>query len=118
MDNKLKCDATTCVHNFNHLCGASTIQVKGGNTTDGNNTFCSTYAIKSTGNYISELGNVNLTGSVSQLFSDNQVMEPKITCNAINCKYNSNEICTAGELKIMGPSSSAPQQTECKTFHP
>jgi hypothetical protein len=118
MDNKLKCDAKTCAHNFNELCDASVIHVNGGNTHSGDNTFCDTYAVRSVGNYAAGLNNVNVAGSFAQAFTNKLVMDPKVYCTAMNCVYNENQVCDAAMLKIVGPDSTIPEQTECNTFYP
>nr|MDA8228210.1 DUF1540 domain-containing protein [Desulfitobacterium hafniense] len=101
MDNKLKCDAVQCLHNMNHLCSAEKIDVKGGDTMGGRFTFCGTFHEKNVGNYVSELGNINLNGAVAQIFSRSQAMDPKVGCSAVNCIYNHDQICSAESLKII-----------------
>ena len=66
MDNKLKCDAVSCVHNLSHLCGAAAIEVHGGDTQVGQDTFCSTYAHRSLVNYVTEATNMNIGGAIAQ----------------------------------------------------
>ncbi len=118
MDNKLKCDATTCVHNVSHLCGAAAITVHGGDTEVGQDTFCSTYAHRGLANYVTGAANMNIGGGLAQMVSSEDVMDPKVNCTAVNCVYNAQEVCHAGELRIEGETSEAAEQTVCETFKP
>jgi len=118
MDNKLVCSANHCVHNMNNFCGAAKVQIKGGAALNGGNTFCDTYAHRSMKNYVTEMTNMNILGGITQIFSGHQAIEPQVACDAINCTYNSNHMCSAQELKINGPGAQAEQQTECQTFRP
>lgn len=118
MDNKLVCSANHCVHNMNNACGAAKVQIKGGGTQTGDNTFCHTYAERSIKNYFAGMTNTNVVGGITQILSGHQVMDPQVACDATNCTYNSNYMCGAQELKINGPSATVEQQTECQTFRP
>jgi hypothetical protein len=116
--NQLKCDAQNCLYNQNQLCSAEEIKVQGGDTTGGSQTFCGTFNSKSVGNYVSSLGNMNYGGAIQQMVSSGEVMEPKVFCNAVNCTYNSEQICQADHVQIQNPTSSTAEQTECQTFYP
>ena len=118
MDNKLKCDAVNCVHNFNHLCAAEEIQIQGAHTMGGRFTYCDTFHSRSLGNYVSSLTNTNFNGVLNQFFTDEQVMAPKVLCNAVNCIYNSSNECEADNLQIVSEISTTAEQTECQTFYP
>ncbi|NMA68118.1 MAG: DUF1540 domain-containing protein, partial [Desulfitobacterium sp.] len=76
MSIQLKCDAVNCVYNRSHLCSAEKIEVQGGPTTSGDNTFCGTFASKSIGNFVSSLGNMNYSEALKQTISSEPVMDP------------------------------------------
>lgn len=118
MDNKLKCNATNCLYNYNSLCGAEEIHVQGGQAMAGQNTFCGTFNTRSLGNYVSALGNMNYDEAAKQMFSDHPMMEPKVLCNAVNCVHNSDQVCTADAVQIQNEVSTTAEQTECQTFYP
>jgi len=103
---------------MNKLCSAERIQVAGGDTMGSRFTYCSTFRPRSFTNYLSEIRNINLNGAVRQLFSDRQVMDPQVACNAVNCIYNDNQVCGAEHLKIVSEVAETTEQTECQTFTP
>jgi len=52
-----------------------------------------------------------------QLFNSSSIaMSPKIKCDAVNCRYNSNRICDANFVQIQGASATNSAGTECNTF--
>lgn len=118
MSIQLKCNAEHCLYNRNHLCSAEAIEVQGGQTQDGEATFCGTFSSKELGNYVSSLGNMNYSSAVQQMFSEEPVMDPKVLCNAVNCVYNSDKLCQADAVQIQNEVSSTAEQTECQTFNP
>ncbi len=115
--SNLKCEAENCLYNRNELCSAEAIEVQGGHTMGGRFTFCGTFSSKSLGNYVSSVGNMNYSGALQEVISDN-VMDPKVLCNAVNCVYNSEKVCEADFVQIQNPVSSTAEQTECQTFYP
>ncbi|MGE4272652.1 MAG: DUF1540 domain-containing protein [Desulfitobacterium sp.] len=118
MSIQLKCDAVNCVYNRGQLCSAEEIKVQGGQTTGGDDTFCGTFSSKSVGNFVSSMGNMNFSGSLKQMVSSEPVMDPKVHCNAVNCTYNSSEICHADHVAIRNESSHSAEETVCETFYP
>lgn len=67
---------------------------------------------------ISEFKNTNITKKISQMFADKQIMNPKISCEIVNCRFNHNKLCNAKKLNILGSYSSSADETECQTFDP
>lgn len=118
MENRLKCHATTCMYNVERLCGADVVRVEGGDTHDGDDTFCSTYTLRDAQGLVSDAGSVRLNGFVNNTQAGPCVPEPKIECSAVNCRYNEDRLCFADELKVIGEDSKGPKQTECITFNP
>lgn len=118
MSIQLKCEAENCLYNRSRLCSAEEIEVQGGNTMGGEATFCGTFSSKGLGNYVSSMGNMNYSSAMKQVFADDQVMDPKVRCNAVNCTYNSAKLCQADHVQIQNEVSSTAEQTECQTFIP
>ncbi|WP_425801931.1 DUF1540 domain-containing protein [Desulfitobacterium sp. Sab5] len=114
---KLKCNAANCLYNYNTICSADEIKVQGGGTTSGDATFCGTFSTRGLGNYVSSITNMNYGGAAKQLLSNNR-MEPHVLCDAVNCTYNSDQICNANGIEILNDVASAAEQTECQTFYP
>ncbi|MHB1651296.1 MAG: DUF1540 domain-containing protein [Desulfitobacteriaceae bacterium] len=117
MDNNLKCDASNCVHNMEHICSARQIQVQGGDTMGGRFTYCGTFAERNLQNYMGQMSNVNIGGGLKQLVSD-QEMDPIVACTANNCVYNGEQYCQADHVNIVNETASISVQTECQTFYP
>jgi len=112
MVESLLCDAKTCVYNAARKCTAPTINIVGGTTKNGSDTYCATF-----------------TEDRDQVFSDKSTMigdlevssfddAPSVSCNAVNCTYNDNNKCYAAGVKILGPKDTAIGSTECQTFRP
>lgn len=115
--DKLKCNAVNCLYNYNTLCSADAIKVQGEAAMGSDSTFCGTFNSKSLGNYVSSIGNMNYGGAAKQMFS-NTTMEPQVLCDAVNCTYNTNQICNADAVQIQNAVSTTAEQTECQTFYP
>jgi hypothetical protein len=112
LDNNLRCDALNCVHNMDQLCDAAKIEVKNSNNT----VFCETYTDKGFKNMVSEVGNMNVTGKLSDMFTSGGTMDPGVKCVVDKCAYNNSHECGANYLKISDMSSSTAGAAECETF--
>lgn len=120
MSRRLHCLAHNCAYNREELCSAGQIKVKGEDTQEGGNTFCSTFNYKEEeSGFFSRLSDINLLSGISNMFSnEDQEMNPKVACDAGKCNYNAEGFCDAEDLNISGTSSITSQQTECETFKP
>lgn len=117
MENKLTCTATDCVHNLNGLCSAKRIHVGGITAASHSDTQCDTFSPKGVKNAFYNLGNMNVTGEIKQLFNRDSVeMSPEIKCSAEKCKHNSNKTCNAVNLSIDGYGAKESDGTKCSTF--
>lgn len=116
--NYLKCDANTCVHNISQRCGASTIQVKGEEATQQENTFCNTFAPRSIYNMVSNIGNMNIIGGIGGVVRGNESLKPKVACTVTNCTHNNGGACVVDYLEIGGMESSSSEETLCQSFRP
>ena len=117
MSGALSCSAVQCVHNLNGLCAAYKIHVTGATAYTSSQTGCETFAQKGIVNAITNLTNMNVPGEIRQLFNNSEIsMSPKIECDAVKCTYNSNKICTANRVQVMGSHASTSEATQCETF--
>jgi hypothetical protein len=119
MNGSLSCSALNCVHNMGGLCSANIIHVMGNDARRSEGTICNTFAEKGLINSITKLGNTNVAGEFKQLFDSNNVeLYPDIKCDAVNCIYNQERMCSAERIQIMGPHASSSRDTMCETFYP
>lgn len=117
MSGKLICSAGNCVNNINGLCSANTINVNGSRAHTSSGTDCETFAEKGFMNAVKNLGNMNFAGEVRQIINRDSIsMSPNIKCQAVNCVYNVNRLCSADNVQIYGPGAVASQGTQCETF--
>lgn len=117
MNGPLSCSAQSCVHNINGLCSANKIHVSGVSANTSSGTQCETFAEKGLVNSITHVFNMNVPGEIRQLFNKGDVyMSPVISCDALQCIYNSNRACTAGRVQVTGPEAGSSQETQCETF--
>jgi hypothetical protein len=113
----LSCSAENCVQNINGLCAANKIHVTGKGAMTSGNTACDTFAEKSFTNAVTNMFNMNVAGEVKQIFNKGSIeMSPKIECDALRCSYNSNKVCTANNVQIMGAHANSSIDTQCETF--
>lgn len=98
MENgNLKCNATNCVHNESHECRAGAINVAGREAVTTSETGCSTFVDEANGGFTNS--------------ADGGYTKPQnIKCEARNCKYNENLLCTADDVRINANDAS------CETF--
>lgn len=117
MSGQLSCSAINCVHNMSGLCSANTIHVLGSGAFTSSQTMCNTFAEKGLKNAIANIGNMNIVGEIKQVFTKESIeMSPAIKCEAINCLYNSNRICSADHVQIQGLDANGSEGTDCETF--
>lgn len=111
MVESLLCDATTCVYNASRKCTAKSINVVGGTTRSGSDTYCATF---------SEDQDEKLDANpyIQDLETSAFDMTPGVACNAVNCTYNDSNKCYASGVKILDQRQTAKGSTECNTFRP
>jgi len=115
--NVVECSVERCVHNMNNMCNAQHIHVVGDNTKQASQTDCHTFELRQVRSSVVDMTNVNITGAVDQIFSDEPVMNPAIRCSVGECIYNVDlRACRAEQINVEGPDSGTIQQTECATF--
>ncbi len=99
MDNNLKCTVSSCYHNKDTHCCLDTINVTKTAPEDIVNTVCSSYIRSGT--------NMAKNDTTAKNCLD-------INCNARNCKYNMENICSAINVTI----SLNHENAECMDFKP
>ena len=99
----ISCNVNNCSHNSSGTCCANSINVGGAGVSQAENTCCGSFLDKS---HYSDLTNSYNSSGVCET----------ITCNARNCKYNSNDVCTAKNVEINGNQANVYSETNCKTF--
>ena len=99
----ISCNVNNCSHNSSGTCCANSINVGGKGVSKAENTCC--------GSFLDKANYSNLTNS----YSSSGTCE-SISCNAGNCKYNSNESCTAKNIEINGAEVNLYSETNCQTF--
>ncbi len=99
-NSNLICKATNCVHNSNCECMAGVISIRGGQATDVKETSCATFVIE---------GGYGLD-NFSNYYDKSKTMPENIRCSAVNCRYNEERQCYAGNVQILAANSS------CGTF--
>lgn len=117
MNGKLRCSAVNCANNVNETCIANRIHIIGTSAHTSLGTECDTFLEKGDIFSTSHFTNRNLAGEYAQLFSSEPVeMSPNITCDAEECIYNVNNLCSADYVKIEGDKAEDSRQTQCETF--
>ncbi|WML36151.1 DUF1540 domain-containing protein [Clostridium sp. OS1-26] len=117
MSGKLRCSAERCANNVNKFCVAASIHVNGSSAHSSSETDCDTFLGKSDIYSTSHFTNRNLSGEFAQLFSGESVeMSPDIACEAENCIYNVNRLCSADFVQIHGEEAHSSEHTQCETF--
>ena len=97
-EKNLYCQATNCAHNYNKLCRAGYIHVRGSSAVRTSETTCTTYFADSVGFFTSA---IEVGGDTSP---------ENIICEASNCVYNKESHCTSDNVLINSHFSS------CETF--
>lgn len=116
-NNIVECTVERCIHNMSGMCNAQYIHVVGDNTQQSYQTDCHTFELKSYRSSVINMTNVNITGAVDQIFTEDPVMNPSVRCSVGNCFYNINlQGCSATRIEIDGPGAGTIQQTNCSTF--
>ena len=96
-NGNLKCSAEDCAYNHSLECKAGGIKVGGRQATSTSETVCASYVNRANNSFINATDNGYTTPS-------------DIKCEADNCKYNKNLLCTAESVKINASDAS------CATF--
>lgn len=115
-NNIVVCEVEKCIHNMNNMCSAQWINIVGQNAQHLSQTNCQTFELRTFRSSITNMTNINITGAVDQIFTEEPVMNPIIKCNVTECVYNSMPACNAPYVTIGDYYATAFQETKCKTF--
>lgn len=96
----LGCNVSTCGYNEDHCCCRTEIEVMGEKADDKGCTCCGSFD--------------------SSCDCKNAVSDPKdslyVHCEASNCVYNDNLVCSADRIDIQGSNADNSEQTLCASF--
>lgn len=99
---RLDCSVTGCVHNAENCCCRGSITVDGKTAKDKCGTCCASFDEK--------------TGSGFKNVFKTPEGELRVSCEAENCIYNKNKLCSADHIGIVGGNATEAHQTECSAF--
>lgn len=102
--SNLKCNASNCINNAHGLCSRPIIRVDGDNAQKSYDTFCHSFNHR-----MGNMQNAISGGGSAEEHTD-------IKCTACECKYNSDNYCTADDVEVLGGGACRCGETECKTF--
>lgn len=98
---RLDCSVHNCANNNDNYCCISSIYVGGRNAKKKSNTDCESFIKKN-------------NGFTNCTVNPNPNVE--ISCEANNCIYNSNNICTAESITVTGKCANCTEDTICSSF--
>lgn len=98
----LKCSVTSCMHNSEHYCCKNVIRVEGEDETTTKHTCCCSFDHSKGDSFKNSYESPN--------------SELKVECDAVNCMYNDNKLCSANHIDISGSGSKTSNDTACATF--
>lgn len=100
---RLTCTVSNCINNENNLCCRPDIKVDGSNAHDKNQTCCHSF------NHRSDC----VTASMA---ANTPCEQTQVRCDACECAYNENTVCTADCICVEGDGACDCQQTCCGSF--
>ncbi len=106
--SNLRCSVIDCTHNCDRLCMLGSIKVEGQNADKCELTFCHSFAPR--------VGNDGPRAENSRRTEFPAEPETHISCDAMTCTYNKNNVCAAEHVDVQGDPARAPSDTECATF--
>ena len=101
--NKINCDVSICSHNNKGVCYSNRVNIGGKGSESSCDTCCGSFLNKDT--YSNLTNNTNSTGCCDALI-----------CEAENCIYNENKLCSADYISVPGNNATIYTETSCKTF--
>lgn len=98
----LGCSVVTCHHNVDERCSLDKIQVEGKNADATTETSCASFKARKENRCCNTVGMPDARSTVK--------------CQAVHCKYNQNETCDAGNVRIEGNNACECTDTKCGSF--
>lgn len=99
---KLDCNVVKCSYNQEHSCKRDAIQIMGEGAHYASETCCNSF---------SQSDCCGCKNDMSQLSKDTDVK-----CNALECRFNKENHCTAKHIGITGSHADKVSETECASF--
>ena len=121
MKTKLSCNVNSCVNNVaSGMCSAEKIIIEGKCAKSSEETLCGTFADQNLKNAVASVANTNYVGEIVQAFNESEIkMSPHIKCEASNCAFWQNNLCTASNIQIFGnENAESSSETRCESFVP
>jgi len=119
----IECEVNTCTHWISgNQCGAANIDIlnKEDNTIAQSDTYteCKTFTKKQgLTSLFNSMDNVNWSGVISSIFTEDQQLNPTVTCVVDSCHFWADDNrCEAERIKIAGSGADKCQDTCCATF--
>lgn len=98
----LGCCVENCVHNEDNMCCRGNIKVDGHKAHDAGETCCASFQ------------DCGCNGATNSTRRPNAKIE--VACDASNCMYNNNMMCSAGHIDVKHSGNTVHGETECATF--
>ncbi|MDD6234439.1 MAG: DUF1540 domain-containing protein [Lachnospiraceae bacterium] len=98
----LGCCVENCVHNEDNMCCRGNIKVDGHKAHDAGETCCASFQ------------DCGCHGATNSTHRPNAKIE--VACDASNCMYNNNMMCSAGHIDVKHSGNTVHGETECATF--
>ena len=99
---KLECCVESCVYNQDSCCKKDSIQVMGDTAHFASETSCGSFSQRKEMNASSSAGC--------------PCVNTEVKCEAVKCKYNNDQVCSANHIDITGRHADSLKETECATF--
>lgn len=99
---ELKCTAAHCAYNNDCCCCKGEIHVQGSTADTRESTCCGSFDDR--------------TRNCGCNAADMPERKLKVSCDATNCIYNKERMCSANHIDIQGASAHVADKTECATF--
>ncbi|MFQ7574077.1 MAG: DUF1540 domain-containing protein [Lachnospira sp.] len=98
----LGCNVNSCTHNKDNCCCLNSIQVQGENACRCDDTCCESFY------ELDRESPQNLNESPKTILS--------VACDATNCVFNEDKVCSADHISISGVCASSSCETVCASF--
>ncbi len=102
--SKLDCNVVNCAYNSDNCCRRSDIMVEGTKALDSAQTNCGSFKLAQSEK------SVNSTGQGCK--------ETNVSCQAVECRFNQSNKCTANHIGISGLHAGESKETICASFEP
>lgn len=106
----LDCTVYGCTYNEKNSCTRGKIQVGGREAIKSSETLCESFQQKS-GNTMNHASVNSVKNSTVEASNPTDVF-----CNAVKCRYNESNKCSASHIRIAGVHAVASGETECGSY--